>query len=43
MNAALFDVLAGCNTWTDSAVFGATDERPELIRDLAESGLIEVR
>jgi hypothetical protein len=38
----VFDVLAVIDDWTDRSLLGATPEVDELVRDLAEHGLVEV-
>jgi hypothetical protein len=38
----VYDVLAVLDDWTDRSTLGATPEVDELLRDLAEHGLIEV-
>jgi len=43
MNAVLFDLLSSCHMWADLSVFGATGEREDLVHDLVNSGLVEVR
>jgi len=43
LRPVVFDLLATLDDWTDPAEFGATPELKELIDDLAEHGLIEVR
>ena len=39
----VFDLLAALDDWADPTVFCDTPEANELIVDLAEHGLIEVR
>jgi uncharacterized protein (UPF0276 family) len=41
--APLFDLLAALDDWTEEACFGATSETHELIADLAERGILDVR
>jgi hypothetical protein len=39
----VYDVLAAIGDWTDRSALGATLDVDELVRDLAEHGLVEVR
>jgi len=39
----VFDVLAALGDWTSRSALGATPEVDELVRDLVEHGLVEVR
>jgi hypothetical protein len=39
----IFDLLGALDNWTDPAEFGAVSELQELIRELAEQGLLEMR
>jgi hypothetical protein len=39
----VYDVLAVLDDWTDRSTLGATPEVDEVVRDLAEHGLVEVR
>jgi hypothetical protein len=39
----VYDVLAVLDDWTDRSALGATLDVDELVRDLAEHGLVEVR
>jgi hypothetical protein len=41
--AVAFDLLAALDDWTDPAAFGAAPELQQLIGELAEHGLLEVR
>jgi hypothetical protein len=41
--AVVFDLLAALDDWTDPATFGAAPELKQLIGELAEHGLVEVR
>ncbi len=40
---AVFDLLASLDDWTEASAFGDTPEAEELIADLVDHGLIEVR
>jgi hypothetical protein len=43
VRAVAFDLLAALDDWTDPATFGAPPELKQLIGELAEHGLLEVR
>jgi hypothetical protein len=41
LGSAGYDLLAAMDNWTDPAALGDTSEVKELLRDLAQCGLIE--